>query len=122
MERAIADGDVERIFSFWTDDVVIYPVSEAPVRGIDAVRAYVRRNREELGVRPSLTVLAVRASESGDFGYTIGTHEWVDAEGRVTMPGEYVTPWRKNEAGEWKCFLEIHSPRPADGAVAARAS
>ncbi len=36
--QAIAEGDVERIFSFWTDDMVIYPVSDPAVRGIDAVR------------------------------------------------------------------------------------
>jgi hypothetical protein len=30
------------------------------------------------------------------------------------MPGRYVTLWRRNDQGEWKCFLEIHSPRPAE--------
>lgn len=119
-QEAIVAGDLERIFSFWTDDVVVYPVSEAPVRGISAVRDYVRRNREVLGVRPRLDLLAVQASESGDFGYTIGTHEWINAEGQATMPGRYVTLWRRTGAGEWKCFLEIHSP--AESPVAAPAS
>jgi ketosteroid isomerase-like protein len=32
------------------------------------------------------------------------------------MPGRYVTLWRKNEQGEWKAFLEIHSPRPVETA------
>jgi hypothetical protein len=32
------------------------------------------------------------------------------------MPGRYVTLWRKNEEGEWKAFLEIHSPRPVETA------
>lgn len=121
-EQAIEDGHVERIFSFWTDDVVIYPVDAAPVHGIAAVRAYVRRNREVLRVRPRLTELVVRASASGDLGYTIGTHVWLDAEGRATMPGEYVTLWRRNAAGEWQCFLEIHSPSPTDSAVTAPAT
>lgn len=112
--EAIAAGDTERIFSFWTEDVVIYPVSELAVNGIDAVKAYVLRNRQELGIRPKLTPLEFAASASGDLGYIIGTHEWVNREGRVTMPGRYVTLWRKNEQGEWKCFLEIHSPRPAE--------
>ena len=38
--QAIVAGDVERIFSFWADDMLIYPVSEPAVRGIDAVREY----------------------------------------------------------------------------------
>lgn len=113
---SIAAGDLERIFSFWTDDVVIYPVSEHAVRGIDAVRKYVRRNRQELGLAPRMTPVEIVASESGDIGYVVGTHVWIDREGRATMPGRYVTLWRKNNRGEWKCFLEIHSPRPYENA------
>ena len=109
--RAISQGDVEKIFSFWTDDVVIYPVSEPTVRGIAEVREYVRRNRQELRLTPRMTPVEVVASESGDLGYIVGTHEWFDREGRATMPGRYVSMWRKNEQGEWRCFLEIHSPR-----------
>lgn len=85
--QAIAEGDVERIFSFWTDDMVIYPVSEPAVQGIDAVRGYVRRNRQELGLAPRTTPIEIVASESGDLGYIVGTHEWIDREGRATMPG-----------------------------------
>lgn len=62
--RAIAESDVERIFSFWTEDVVLYPGSEPAVRGIDAVREYVRRNRQERGLRPRVTPLEIVASES----------------------------------------------------------
>lgn len=112
--QAIAEGDPERIFSYWTDDVVIYPVSEPAVVGIEAVRAYMMRNRQELGIRPRLHPIEIFASESGDMGYVIGTHEWVDGDGVASMPGRYVTLWRKTPEGEWKCFLEIHSPRPED--------
>ena len=112
--QAIAEGDVERLFSFWTDDMVIYPVSEPVVRGIDAVREYVRRNRQELGLAPRTTPIEIVASDSGDLGYIVGTHEWIDREGRATMPGRYVTLWRKNQQGEWKAFLEMDSPRPIE--------
>ena len=115
--RVIAEGNVEAIFSFWTDDMVIYPVGEPAVSGISAVREYVRRNRQDLGLRPRTHIVDIVASESGDLGYIGGTHEWVDREGRSTMPGRYVTLWRRNEQGEWKCFLEIHSPRPAEEVV-----
>lgn len=108
--EAIREGDVESIFSFWTDDVVIYPVSEPAVVGIDAVRRYVIRNRQELGLAPRMTPLEIVASESGDLGYVVGTHEWIDREGRATMPGRYVSMWRRSDQGEWRCFLEIHSP------------
>ena len=109
-QRAMAERDVEAIFSYWTDDVVIYPVSAPAVKGIAAVREYARRNREERGLIPRVSPLDVVASESGDLGYIVGTYEWIDREGRATLPGRYVALWRKNAQGEWRCFLEIHSP------------
>ena len=63
--EAIREGDVESIFSFWTDDVVIYPVSEPAVVGIDAVREYVVRNRQELGLAPRMTPPRDRRLEVG---------------------------------------------------------
>ena len=107
--RAIAAGDVDDILSAWTDDVVIFPASEPPVRGKEAVRQYMLRNREQ-GIRPRVTPTAIVAAVAGDIGYVVGTHDWVNAEGGASMPGRYVTLWRRTEEGEWKCFLEIHSP------------
>jgi ketosteroid isomerase-like protein len=90
--------------------VVIYPVSEPAVKGIAAVRQFVRRSRQELGLKPRLSPLEVVGSNSGDLGYIVGTYEWIDRAGRAIRPGRYVSLWRKNEKGEWRCFLEIHSP------------
>lgn len=115
-QRAVSQGDVKKIFSFWTDDVVIYPVSEPAVRGIAAVRQYVRRHREELGVRPRITPVQVAASQSGDLGYVIGNYEWINRDGRAARPGRFVALWRTNEQGEWQCFVEIHSPQPPETA------
>ena len=112
-QHAVVQGDVEQIFSYWSDDVVIYPVSQPAVKGIAAVRHYVRQTRQELGLRPRISPLEVVASESGDLGYIVGTYEMIDREGQATLPGRYVSLWRTNKRGEWKCFLEIHSPRPA---------
>ena len=38
-----------------------------------------------------------------------------DAKGVASRPGRYVTLWRPDAEGRWKCYLEIHSPRPDDG-------
>jgi ketosteroid isomerase-like protein len=112
--QAIAAGDLERIFSFWTDDIVIYPVSEPEVRGKGAVREYVLRNRRDRGLSPRMTPIEISESESGDMGHVIGTYEWIDAAGTAHNPGRYVTLWRRNDNGEWRCFLEIHSPLPEE--------
>jgi ketosteroid isomerase-like protein len=52
-------------------------------------------------------------SKAGDIGYIVGTYE-ISMTGPDGAPrssqGRYLTAWRKNEAGNWKCTLEIHSP------------
>lgn len=113
--RAIAAGDIDGLLSHWTEDVVIYPVDEPAVRGKEAVGAWVRGNRAR-GIRPRVQPIDVVASDAGDIAYVIGTHDWVNAEGDASRPGRYVTLWRRTEAGEWKMFLEIHSPSPASQA------
>jgi len=110
--RAIAAGDVDEILAVWTDDVVIFPVSEPPARGKEAVRQYMLRNRAQ-GIRPRVMPTDIVAAVAGDIAYVVGTHDWVNAEGEASMPGRYVTLWRRTTEGEWKCFLEIHSPDAA---------
>ena len=109
--RAIAAGDVDGLLSHWTDDVVIYPVAEPPALGKEAVRRYVLRNRAQ-GTRPRIAPTDIVASAAGDLGYVVGTHDWVNDQGEASMPGRYVTLWRRTEEGRWRMFLEIHSPSP----------
>ena len=118
--EAIAAGDIERIFSFWSEDAVIYAAGGTVVEGKSAIQRFVRRSRESgvtLSVwrEPDKTVV----SDSADLGYTIGTYEFrgPGPEGQgFRAPGRYLCTWRKDEAGEWRCSLEIHSPDAAGDA------
>ena len=110
---AIAAGDLERIFSFWTDDAVIYAANRPPVRGKAAIREFVRGNRARPGFSLTSDVFAMEVSRSGDLAYTVGNYEfkWDGPDGTpVQRPGRFVCGWRKNEDGDWRCMLEIHSP------------
>lgn len=111
--EAIAAGDLERIFPFWTDDAVIYAAHRPSVRGKVAIREFVRGNRAQPGFSLTSDTFALEISRSGDLAYTVGNYEftWDGPDGTpVRRRGRFVCGWRKNEDGAWKCMLEIHSP------------
>ncbi len=109
----IASGDVDRVFSYWADDAVIYAAGIPAVRGKEAIRKFVATNRTQRGF--SLTTLPREAvvSQDGNLGYTVGEYEIFlrGPEGSpIVTEGRYLAIWRRDSAGLWKCTLEIHSP------------
>ncbi len=54
-------------------------------------------------------------SAGGDMGYTTGTNEMTmpDAAGKpMKMTGRYITVWRKEPDGKWRCVQDYSSPAP----------
>ncbi len=103
-------GDVERIFTFWTDDAVIYPPVGPVVEGIEAIRELVRRSRDQEGFAISWSPTGAEVSSAADVGFTFGTWERTapGPEGMLSRStGHYVSIWRKQPDGSWRCFLEI---------------
>ncbi len=111
--QSVRTGDMDRVFSYWTDDAVIIPAGMPAIEGKDAIREFVTNNRSQRGFSLKTTPQKATVSKAGDIGYIVGTYEismtGPDAAPRSTQ-GRYLTAWRKNEAGNWKCTLEIHSP------------
>ena len=117
---AVAAGDFERVFSFWREDAVIYPVNHPPVRCKSAIRNFVMRNRAMPGFSLIFEPIEAHVSGAGDLGYTVGNFEtsFDNPEGiRLVAPERYVDVWRKAADGRWVNVLEIHSPLnpPAPG-------
>jgi ketosteroid isomerase-like protein len=122
-EWAAAAGttDVERIVSFWTDDAVIYPPREAPVAGKMAVRKYVSDSLKIPGFAISWKPMEAVVSASGDLGYTRGTNTFTfpDAQGRLTTSnGRYLTVWRKEPGGRWRCVVDFWNDAPPAPGIA----
>ena len=95
--EAVATGDTERVFSFWTDDAVIYPAYRAPVRGKPAIRKFVNANRARPGFALTTEPFEARVAQAGDLGYTVGQYEFQfeAADGSpLTLAGVYLTVWR----------------------------
>jgi len=117
----VGTADVERIVSFWTDDAVVYSPREAPVAGKAAIRKYVGDSLKIPGFSVSWKPAAAVVSASGDLGYTTGTNSFTfpDDQGRpTTANGRYVTVWKKERDGRWRCVVDFwnEAPPPASGA------
>jgi ketosteroid isomerase-like protein len=110
---AAAAGDLDQVFPFWTEDAVIYPVGMPVVRGKAAIREFVATNRAQQGFSITWEPLEAVVSQDGSLGYTVGDYkisvDGTDA-GNVVRNGRYLETWRKDEAGSWRCALEIQSP------------
>lgn len=114
--QAAATRDVERIVSYWTGDAVIYSPGEAPVSGKEAIRGYVAQSLKNPGFAISWTPMQAEVSRSGDLGYTMGTNAFTipTAEGgSTTVAGRYVTVWRKEADGKWRCVVDFWNQAPA---------
>lgn len=110
---AAAAGQMDSVFSFWTDDAAIYPAGMPVVRGKDAIREFVARNRAQPGFAMKWEPREAVVSHDGSLGYTVGDYEvTIDgADGGVlTRRGRYLETWQRDETGSWKCTVEIQAP------------
>lgn len=120
---AAAAGDMEVAFSFWTEDAEIYAPGRPPVRGMEEIRDFVAMRRSVPGNFIVWEPVVADVSASADLGFTRGTYAMTfpgPGGDLVTTTGTYVSIWRRDAEGAWKCMLEIHSPLPDDEPEAGR--
>jgi len=113
---AHAGTDVERIVAYWADDARIYPPNMPIVEGKAAIRAFVTGSLGVPGFSISWEPLEAVVSSDGRYGYTTGTNSVTapDARGKLaTTPGRYVTVWRKEPDGSWRCVIDFWNGAPA---------
>jgi ketosteroid isomerase-like protein len=113
---AAGSSDIERIVSYWSDDAVVTPPHERPVAGKAAIRKFVADSLKVPGFSVRWQPAEAVVSSSGDLGYTTGSNVFTfpDATGKVvTSPGRYVTVWKKEDAGRWRCVIDFWNEAPA---------
>ena len=109
--------DVEKIVSYWSDDAVVIPPGEPPVRGKDALRKMVGDLTNIPGFSISWKSSEVHFSPDGQLAYMYGENLFSmnDSTGnKIAIPGRGFTIWRKETDGNWKCVVDIwNNPPPA---------
>ena len=107
--------DVERIVSFWSDDAKVYPPGEPLLDGKQAIREFVTGSLKTPGFSVSWEPLEVMVTPGESLGYTTGRNRFTfpHSSGQiVTSHGRYVTVWRKESNGAWKCVIDIWNTAP----------
>ena len=116
---ADANAPVDSVVAYWTPDArVVFP-GQPVVVGTAAIREMVAATRAIPGFHITWTPDSATVSASGDMGYTFGTNRVTapDPAGALsTMEGRYITVWRKEPDGPWRCVLDISNegPKPTE--------
>ena len=109
-------GDVDQIVSFWSDDAKVYPPGAPILAGKPAIRDFVAASLRTPGFSVSWQPTEVVVVEGENIGYTTGRNRFTfpDSTGKiVTSGGRYVTVWRKDADGAWKCVIDIWNNEPS---------
>jgi len=113
---AAANGPVDSIVTYWTSDARVILAGQPVLVGTDAIRQMIAGTRAIPGFHISWTPDSAVVSPSGDFGYTYGTNRITapDSTGTLhTAAGRYITVWRKEPDGLWRCSVDISNEGPA---------
>lgn len=113
---AASEGkDAERIVSFWTDDATITPPGVPPIIGKVAIRNFVAQSLATPGFKISWIPEQASVSANGSMGYTTGNNSstFPGPDGKLmTVTGRYVSVWRRDSSGAWKCVVDIWNSGP----------
>jgi ketosteroid isomerase-like protein len=110
-----AGQNADSILAYWTDDARVAMPEQPLVEGKAALRQMVASSLATPGFRITWTPEAAVVSRSADLGYTVGTNE-ITGPGptgkATTVAGRYLTVWRKDSGGRWRCVADYASPAP----------
>jgi ketosteroid isomerase-like protein len=112
---AAANGPVDSVVAYWTSDARVILAGQPVLVGTDAIRQMVAGTRAVPGFHIAWTPDSAVVSPGGDFGYTYGTNRIVapDSSGTPqTTEGRYITVWRKEPGGLWRCSVDISNEGP----------
>jgi uncharacterized protein (TIGR02246 family) len=110
-----ATGDIDAILAGWADDAVMMAPGQPPIRGKQAIRAYIESTGSIPGFGIRWEPVEARVAPSGDMAYLIERNQftWQDAAGaQVTESNKVVTIWRKQADGSWKNVVDMWNADP----------
>ena len=114
--QLISSGkNADSILAYWTEDARLVAPGQVTLEGKSAIREMVTQSLANPAFHITWTPEAAVASRSGDLGYTYGSNQ-ITIPGPVakttTIVGRYLTVWRKDPDGVWRCVMEYSTPEP----------
>ncbi len=117
-QAAQSGASVDSIVEYWTSDARVILPGQPILVGKDAIRQMVSASVAVPGFHISWVPDSAVVSASGDFGYTYGANTVTvpDSAGNpATEAGRYITVWRKDADGQWRCVFDLYNVGPGRG-------
>ena len=111
----VKSKDLDLIMEGWADDAVMIAPGMPPLKGKDAIKAYVEAGLQIPGYQIKWEPLEVHVSDCGDMAYMIERNEIImdDSLGNpVASYNKVVTVWRKQDDGSWKNVIDMWNADP----------
>ena len=120
---ASAGQNPDTILTYWTEDATVTSPGMAPVVGKPAIRQMVTSSFAMPGFHIAWTPEKAVVANSGELGYTTGAGDFTfpdTTKGTVTnVHVRYLTAWRKEADGRWRCVEDYSTPVAPDTTHAA---
>ena len=114
---AAAGNMPDSVLSFWAEDARVVLAGEPIFQGKAAIREMLTGMASVPGFHVTWTPEGAEVSAAGDLAYTFGSNEFTgpDSTGALmTTKGRYLTVWRKESDGRWRCVMDYTNPAPSE--------
>jgi uncharacterized protein (TIGR02246 family) len=107
-------GDPGRVVAHYAPDAVLMVPGEAPMTGLEAIRAGAQKSMDDPGFSLAFSSEKVDVSKSGDQAVSRGTFKETATDpaskARVEATGTFVTVYKPQPDGSWKALWDIATP------------
>jgi uncharacterized protein (TIGR02246 family) len=101
---------VEKVVSFYAEGAIVLPPNAPAANTQEAIRQLWTGLFGTPGASISWRTTKVELAKSGDMAYATGGYEFTmnDPGGKPTTEhGKYITVWKKQADGKWRCAADI---------------
>jgi len=110
-------GDPGKVAAHYAQEAVVMMPGEAPVTGVEAIRAGTQKDMDDPGFSLTFNSDKVDVAASGDLAVSRGAFTLTATDpatkAAATTTGTFVTVYKPQSDGSWKAIWDIATPGPA---------
>lgn len=114
-------GDPGRVVAHYAPDAVLMVPGQAPMSGLEAIRAGAQKSMDDPGFSLTFTSEKVEMARSGDLAVSRGNFKETATDpaskARVDEAGTFVTAYKPQPDGTWKAVWDLATPGAPGAAV-----
>lgn len=112
LQQAVAQRDLERIMSFYSEDAILLPAAKKLISGKAAIRDEWASILTIPGFANQSQLTSLEIARAGDMAYTTGTYlsDLIGEDGKpVKEPGKWLTVWKRQPDGAWRITVDTYN-------------